>query len=140
MHLHAHRRHSPPLYKVCPPPQKKGGGSVLTSKTPPWIQLPNITLQGAHSISLSHSSYSRATVYRGVVAYYNKEYREGFPRGFLLTAAVDSHRSRRLRWLSTAKVGKNPLGISRRYFFILSTILRPHMMLKYVKEYQNSQL
>ena len=40
--------------------------------------------------------------------YYNKEYREGFPREFLSTADVDSHRSRRLRWLSTAEVDKNP--------------------------------
>ena len=38
--------------------------------------------------------------------YYNKEYREGFPRVFLLTAA---------------KVSDNPRGISQRYFFILST-------------------
>ena len=28
---------------------------------------------------------------------YNKEYQEGFPRGFLLTAAVDCHRTRRVR-------------------------------------------
>ena len=54
--------------------------------------------------------YGSASEY---VKRYNKEYREGFPREFVLTAAVDSLRSRMLRWLSTAKVCTN--------FFILST-------------------
>ena len=70
--------------------------------------------------------------------YYNKEYREGFPRRFLSTADVDSHRSRRLRWLSTAEVDNNLRGISRRYFLILSNVPDPLTMLTYVKTYQNN--
>ena len=38
---------------------------------------------------------------------YNKEYREGFPREFLLTAAVGIDRTRRVRSIPTAKVCKN---------------------------------
>ena len=36
--------------------------------------------------------------------YYNKEYREGFPRRFVLPTAMDSPRTRRVRGQSTAKV------------------------------------
>ena len=57
--------------------------------------------------------------------YYNKESREGFPRWHLLTAAVDCHRTRRVRWQSTAKESKCHRGKSRRYFFILSTVPDP---------------
>ena len=38
---------------------------------------------------------------------------------------MDSHRSRRLRWLSTVEVDKSHRGISQRYFFILSTDFNP---------------
>ena len=44
-----------------------------------------------------------------------KKYRRDIPRGFLSTSAVDSHRSRRLRWLSTSAVDKNLLGNPSRY-------------------------
>ena len=54
--------------------------------------------------------------------YYNKKYREGEPREFLPTAAVRIDRTRRVRSIPTAKFGKNSWGISRRYFFILSTL------------------
>ena len=53
---------------------------------------------------------------------YNKE---GFPRGVLSTAVVDCHRSRRLRWQSTAKVDKKNRGNPSRYIFILSTFPDP---------------
>ena len=44
-----------------------------------------------------------------------KKFRRDVPRGFLLTSAVNSHLSLRLRWLSTAAVSKNPLGNPSRY-------------------------
>ena len=72
--------------------------------------------------------------------YYNKEYREGFLRGFVLTAAVDSHRSRRLRWLSTAKVCTNSRGKSQRYFFILSTVPNPLRCLNMSKSLKTNDL
>ena len=57
--------------------------------------------------------------------YYNKEYREGFPRGFLLTAAVDCHQTRRVRRQFTAMVSDNPRGdpdgVSLFYLPFLST-------------------
>ena len=68
------------------------------------------------------------------VKYYNKEYREGVLREFLLTAAVDSHRSRRLRWLSTAKVGKNPRGTIPTVFLYFIYRSRPPKKPKYVKK------
>ena len=69
---------------------------------------------------------------------YSKEYREGVLRGFLLTAAMDSHRTQRLRWLSTARVGKNPRGISQQYFFILSIVPDPIRSLNYLTKYENN--
>ena len=57
--------------------------------------------------------------------YYNEEYREGFPRGFVFTAAVDSHKTQGVRWLSTTKVCTISGGKSRRYFLILSTVPQP---------------
>ena len=47
-----------------------------------------------------------------LVKYYNKEYREGFPRGFLLIAAVVCPQTRRVGGQSTAKVNKIPEGLS----------------------------
>ena len=57
--------------------------------------------------------------------YYNKEYREGLPRGFFLTAAMDCHQTQRVRAQSTTEVSDNPRGKSRRYFFILSAVPDP---------------
>ena len=44
-----------------------------------------------------------------------KKYHWDFPREFVHTLAVDSHLSPRLRWLSTAAVGTNPLRTPSRY-------------------------
>ena len=54
--------------------------------------------------------------------YYNKEYREGFPRGFLLTAAI-------------VKVSKTPEGLPMTVFLYLIYRSRPYKMLRYVKTY-----
>ena len=72
--------------------------------------------------------------------YYNKEYREGFPREFLHTAAVGMTRTRRVRGIPTAAVCKTSRGISRRYFFILSTDFNPLRCLNMSKTLKTNDL
>ena len=71
-------------------------------------------------------------------SYYNKEYREGFPRGFLHTAAVENPRTRRVKGFPTAKVCKNSRGTIPTVFLYFIYLSRPFMMLKYVKTCQNN--
>ena len=61
--------------------------------------------------------------------YYNKEYREGFPRECVLTLPVRRH--------STAKVSANPRGTIPTVFLYCIYRSRPSMMLKYVKTCQS---
>ena len=75
-----------------------------------------VVLDSQHPISAAYATDDKC--------YYNKEYQEGFPRGFILPAAAGIHQSRRLRWIPTAKGSKSPRGISQRYFFILSAVPR----------------
>ena len=74
------------------------------------------------------------------VVYYNKEYREGWLREFLPTAAVGICQSRRLRQILTAEVGKNSQGTSQRNFFILSTVPDPLRCLNMSKSLKTNDL
>ena len=71
--------------------------------------------------------------------YYNKEYREAFPREFLLPAAVEMHRTPRVRCIPTTKGSKNSRGTLPPVFLYFIYRSRPLMILKYVKTYQNNR-